>query len=130
MSVGILILSHPGVGTPLLATARKLLGTLPLATEAFEVDWNADADALLPAASAALRKVESGDGVLMLVDLYGATPARLAEKLSRLGSPAHRISGLSLPMLLRAQNYPEQGLDELARTAAAGARTGVVIDDA
>ena len=84
----------------------------------------------MPGASAALRKVDGGDGVLLMVDLYGATPARVAEKLSRLGTPCHRISGLSLPMLLRALNYPEQGLDELARTAAAGARNGVVIDDA
>ena len=74
--------------------------------------------------------MDAGDGVLMLVDLYGATPARIAEKLSRLGTPAQRVSGLSLPMLLRVQNYPEQALEELARTAAAGARNGVVIDDA
>lgn len=130
MSVGILIVSHPGVGAPLLAVARRLLGGLPLATEAFEADWDGDADSLLPAASAALRKVDSGDGVLMLVDLYGATPARLAARLSQLGTPSHRISGLSLPMLLRVQNYPEQELDELCRTAAAGARNGVVVDDA
>ncbi|MFY2762974.1 PTS sugar transporter subunit IIA [Arenimonas sp. MALMAid1274] len=130
MSVGILLLSHQGVGTPLLAAARRLLGALPLATEAFEVDWDAEADGQLPAASAALRKVEGEAGVLILVDLYGATPARVAEKLSRLGTPTHRVSGLSLPMLLRVQNYPEQDLDELARTAAAGARNGVVIDDA
>ncbi len=130
MAVGILILSHPGVGTPLLEVARRLLGGLPLATEAFEVAWDGDTDALLPDASAALRKVDGGDGVLMLVDLYGATPARLAEKLSHLGTPSHRISGLSLPMLLRVHNYPEQDLDELCRTAAAGARNGVVVDDA
>lgn len=130
MSVGILILSHQGVGTPLLAAARRLLGALPLATEVFEAGWEVDADSQLPAASATLRKVDGGDGVLMLVDLYGATPARIAEKLSRLGTPAQRVSGFSLPMLLRVQNYPEQALEELARTAAAGARNGVVIDDA
>jgi len=130
MAVGILIVSHPGVGAPLLAVARRLLGGLPLATEAFEVDWDGDADSLLPAASAALRKVDGGDGVLMLVDLYGATPSRLAEKLAHLGTPSHRISGVSLPMLMRVQNYPEQDLDELCRTAAAGARNGVVVDDA
>ena len=130
MSVGILIVSHEGVGSPLPGAARRLMGTLPLAVEAFDVPWNAEADAVLADASAALRKVDGGDGVLLLVDLYGATPARVAEKLSRLGTPCHRISGVSLPMLLRALNYPEQGLDELARTAAAGARNGVVIDDA
>jgi PTS system ascorbate-specific IIA component len=130
MPVGILMVSHEGVASPLLSAARRLVGALPLAVEAFDVPWDADADGVLAAASAALRKVDGGDGVLLLVDLYGATPARVAEKLSRLGTPCHRISGLSLPMLLRALNYPEQPLDELARTAAAGARNGVVIDDA
>ena len=130
MAVGILLLSHPGIGAPLMAVARRLLGPLPLATEAFEVDWDDEASALLPAASAALRRVDGGDGVLLLVDLYGATPARLAEQLSHLGTPAHRVSGLSLPMLLRVQNYPDQALEELARTAAAGARNGVVVGDA
>ena len=131
MPVGILILSHEGVGAPLLATARRLLGgALPLATEVYEAAWDADAEAQLPRASAAMRKVDRGDGVLMLVDLYGATPSRLAGRLAQLGTPARRVSGVSLPMLLRVQNYPEQPLDELARTAAAGARNGVVIDDA
>lgn len=130
MSVGILLLSHHGVGTPLLAAARRLMGSLPLATEAFDVDWDAGVDEQLPAASAAMRKVDGGDGVLVMVDLYGASPSRLAERLVHLGTPAQRVSGLSLPMLLRAQNYPEQDLDELARTAAAGARNGVVVGDA
>src|SRR5690554_2587918 len=130
MSVGILILSHPGVGQAFSGAARRLLGAFPLATEVYEAVWDEGADEQLPAASAALRKVDGGDGVLLLVDLYGATPSRLAAALSRLGTPARRVSGLSLPMLLRVQNYPEQDLDELARTAAAGARNGVVIDDA
>jgi PTS system ascorbate-specific IIA component len=130
MSVGILLLSHPGVGSAVLAAARGLLGSLPLATEAFEVPWDAKFDDLLAPASAAMRKVDAGDGVLLLTDLYGASPARLADRLVHLGTPAHRVSGLCLPMLLRVQNYPEQGLEELTRTAAAGARNGVVVDDA
>ena len=130
MPVGILLVSHEGVGRATLGAARRLLGTLPLATEAFDADWDRDADAQLPAASAAMRRVDGGDGVLMLVDAYGATPSRVAARLAQLGTPAHRVAGLSLPMLLRVQNYPEQPLDELARTAAAGGRNGVVIDDA
>ena len=91
------MVSHDGVASPLLSAARRLVGALPLAVEAFDVPWDADADGVLAAARAALRKVDGGDGVLLMVDLYGATPARVAEKLSRLGTPCHRISGLSLP---------------------------------
>ena len=85
---------------------------------------------LLPEASAALRRVDSGDGVLVLTDLYGATPSNLAAKVARLGTPVKRVSALSLPMLLRVMNYAELTLDELPAVAAAGARNGVLMDDA
>ena len=129
MTCGILLVTHPGVGTSLLEVATTLLRQLPLKTEAFEVPFDADLDALLPDASAAMRRIEGEDGVLVLTDLYGASPSNLAGKLARLGTPARRVSGLSLPMLLRVMNYPEQGLDQLPATAAAGARNGVIIDD-
>ena len=130
MTCGILLVTHPGVGAPLLDVATRLLRQLPLKAEAFEAPFDADLDALLPLASAALRRVEGEAGVLVLTDLYGASPANLAAKLARLGTPVRRVSALSLPMLLRVMNYPEQGLDQLPATAAAGARNGAIIDDA
>ncbi len=130
MACGILLVTHPGVGTSILAVAGGLLRTLPLKAEAFEVPFDADPDALLPGASAALRRVDGGDGVLVLTDLYGASPSNLAARLARLGTPVRRVAALSLPMLLRVMNYAEQTLDELPATAAAGARNGAIIDDA
>ncbi|WP_313206689.1 PTS fructose IIA subunit family protein [Stenotrophomonas sp.] len=130
MTCGILLVTHPGVGTALLDVATRLLRQLPLKTEAFEVPFDADLDALLPLASAALRRVDGGEGVLILTDLYGASPANLAGRLARLGTPVRRVSALSLPMLLRVMNYPEQGLDQLPATAAAGTRNGAIVDDA
>ncbi|HHA2894985.1 TPA: PTS sugar transporter subunit IIA [Stenotrophomonas maltophilia] len=130
MTCGILLVTHPEVGTALLDVATRLLRQLPLKTEAFEVPFDADLDALLPLASAALRRVDGGDGVLILTDLYGASPANLAGQLARLGTPVRRVSALSLPMLLRVMNYPEQGLDQLPATAAAGTRNGAIVDDA
>ncbi|WWW36813.1 PTS sugar transporter subunit IIA [Stenotrophomonas rhizophila] len=130
MTCGILLVTHPGVGTSLLDVATRLLRHLPLKTEAFEVPFDADLDVLLPLASAALRRVDSGRGVLILTDLYGASPSNLAGQLVRLGTPARRVSALSLPMLLRVMNYPEQGLDQLPATAAAGTRNGAIVDDA
>lgn len=130
MAVGILLITHQGIGSPLIAVATQLLRQLPLRTEAFEVPFDGDPDALLPQASAALRRVDGGAGVLVLTDLYGATPSNLAAKVSRLGTPVRRVSGLSLPMLLRVLNYADLELDELPAIAAAGARNGTIIDDA
>ena len=130
MAVGVLLVTHKGIGTALIGVAAKLLPHLPLKTEAFEVAYDDDPDVVLPAASAALRRVDDGDGVLVLTDLYGATPSNVAARLARLGTPVRRVSAASLPMLLRVMNYAELGLDELPAVAAAGARNGVVHDDA
>jgi len=130
MSVGILLITHEGIGSALLTVATRLLRQLPLRAEAFEVSFDGDPDELLPLASAALRRVDSGQGVLVLTDLYGATPSNLASKLARIGTPVRRVSAVSLPMLLRVMNYSELELDELPAVAAAGARNGVIHDDA
>ena len=130
MACGILLVTHPGIGASLLATATTLMRQLPLRAEAFEVPLDADLETLLPQASSALRRVDSGEGVLVLTDLYGASPSNLAGQLARLGTPVRRVSALSLPMLLRVMNYPEQGLDQLPATAAAGTRNGAIVDDA
>jgi len=130
MAVGILLVTHPGVGSALLDTATRLLGTLPLPVAHFELPFDADLATQLPRASAALKRVMGEDGALLLTDVYGASPARLALQLARIATPCRRVAGLSLPMLLRVMNYGEQGLDELARTAANGGRNGVVLDDA
>ena len=130
MACGILLITHPGIGSALLSVASRLLRQLPLKTEAFEVPFDADLDALLPQASAALRRVDVGDGVLVMTDLYGASPSNLARRVAQLGTPVRRVSSLSLPMLLRVMNYPEQGLQDLPATAAAGTRNGAIIDDA
>ena len=131
MAVGILLVTHSGIGSALVAIASGMLhGNVPLKLEAFEVPFDGDPDALLPQASAALRRVDGGDGVLILTDLYGASPSNLAAKLSRLGTPARRVSALNLPMLMRVMNYAELPLEELPAIAAAGARNGVIHDDA
>lgn len=130
MTCGILLVTHPGIGTALLDVATRLLRQLPLKTEAFEVPFDSDLDVLLPLASAAMRRVDTGAGVLVLTDLYGASPSNLAARLAQLGTPVRRVAALSLPMLLRVMNYPEQGMDQLPATAAAGTRNGAIVDDA
>ena len=91
MSVGVLLITHEGIGHSLVAVAARLLRKLPLACEAFEVPFDADPALLLPQASAALRRVDQGHGVLVLTDLYGASPSNLAARLAQLGTPVRRV---------------------------------------
>lgn len=129
MAVGILLVTHEGIGTALLGVARRLIDPLPLRVDVLEVPFDADIDAVLPLASTALRRVDAGDGVLLMTDLYGASPSNLAARIAQLGTPVRRVSAASLPMLLRVMNYAELGLDELPAIAVAGGRNGVVLDE-
>lgn len=129
MAVGILLITHPGIGSALVDVATRILRQLPLKTEAFELAFDVDVSLALPQASAALRRVDAGEGVLVLTDLYGGSPSNLAAQVARLGTPVRRVSSLNLPMLLRVMNYADLPLDELPAIAAAGARNGVRLDD-
>jgi mannose PTS system EIIA component len=128
MTVGVLLMTHEAMGAALVSAARHVLGRLPLPLEVTEVAASADPDQILRAAAASARELDHGDGVLVLSDLYGATPCNIAKRLPDLGVRMHCVSGLNLPMLLRVLNYPEQSLDELAQTAAYGGRGGIVVD--
>ena len=130
MACGILLITHPGIGHALLQVATGLLKKLPLRIEAFEVSLDANLTQLLPEASAAMCRVDQGDGVLVLTDLYGSSPSNLAHLLAQLGTPTRRVSALSLPMLLRVMNYPDHNLSELPAIAADGTCNGAIIDDA
>ena len=129
MSVGLLLITHLGLGPDLLRAARQVLPVLALKVDALEVPWDQpDPAALKTTARNLLRSLDDGDGVLLLVDLYGSTPANIARALEP-GRQIRRVYGLNLPMLLRVLNYPEQNLDSLAQIARDGGRSGVLGDD-
>lgn len=128
MSVGILLLTHEGTGAGLITTARHILGRIPLPLDALAIPPGSDVEAALHEAAARVRKLDAGVGVLVLVDVYGATPSNIAQRLPTLGLDIRRVSGLNLPMLLRVLNYPEQSLTELAQTAASGGCAGIRVD--
>ncbi|MCK9538385.1 PTS sugar transporter subunit IIA [Dokdonella sp.] len=128
MTVGILLMTHEAMGRALVSAAHHVLGALPLPVDVQEIAPDADPERMLRAAASNARELDRGNGVLVLTDLYGATPCNIARRLPDLGVRMHCVSGLNLPMLLRVLNYPEQSLEELAQTAASGGRGGIVID--
>lgn len=130
MAVGVLLMAHPGFAQALLQAAQHINGVNSLPIVAHDIQTGLDGSAQLIAASTAFRKAEKPSGVLILVDSPGGVADKTAMQLAQFGTAVRRVSGLSLPMLLRVMHYAEQDLDELARTAAAGGRNGVVIDHA
>lgn len=128
MSVGLLLVAHGDMGAELIRVARSLLGELPLAIEAVSMPNDCDSGAALELARQLVAQLDQGDGVLILTDLYGATPSNICGRLETLGDHTRRVSGLNLPMLVRVFNYADQPLAELAQTALSGGRSGIVVD--
>jgi PTS system ascorbate-specific IIA component len=120
------LLTHEAMGDALIATARRILDRLPLPVQALAIPPGSDVEAALLDAAARVRQLDSGEGVLVLTDVFGATPSNVAERLPGMGLDIRRVSGLNLPMLLRVFNYAEQPLVELAQTASQGGRAGIV----
>lgn len=124
MSVGVLIISHDGIGPALLGTATLMLNDCPLQTKLLTVSRDCDPDQLAEDAIEQLDALDSGDGVLVLTDLYGSTPCNIAQRLA----PQHHIqvvSGLNLSMLIRVFNYPQLTLEELSENAISGGKDGI-----
>jgi PTS system ascorbate-specific IIA component len=126
MSVGILIITHDDIGKALLESAHTALGQAPLPTRTVSASRDCDPDELLNSARQVLLSLDSGAGVLVLTDLFGATPSNMAERLLHNTSAAIRIvTGLNLPMLIRVLNYPTLDLNALTAKAVSGGKDGV-----
>ena len=64
-------------------------------------------------------------GVLVLTDIYGATPSNIAMKLIQPGR-VEGVAGVNLPMLIRALTYRDEPLDSVLDKAVSGAIEGVM----
>jgi len=125
MSVGLLLITHNDLGSALLDTATKMLGQCPLPARTMAVTERADPDLLRARALQLLGELNQGQGVLVLTDMFGSTPANVATAVSREGEVAV-VAGINLPMLVRVLNYPRLELPALVEKALSGGRDGVI----
>jgi PTS system ascorbate-specific IIA component len=102
-----------------------VLGKRPLRVRQVGVTVHDDPEAILPQAQDLVRQLDEGDGVLVLTDIYGATPGNIALRLIKPGS-VEGIAGVNLPMLIRALTYREEDLATVVEKALSGGHEGVV----
>ena len=124
MSVGVLIISHDGIGPAILGTATLMLDDCPLQTKLLTTSRDCDPDQLTEDAIEQVEALNTGEGVLVLTDLYGSTPYNIAQKLTS-QRHVHVVSGLNLSMLIRVFNYPKLTLEELSEKAVTGGKDGI-----
>ena len=78
MSVGVLLITHPGIGTSMLHSARRIIAHCPLQTMCIEVPVDASPERTRDTAAKLIAQLDQGEGVLILTDLFGATPNNIA----------------------------------------------------
>src|SRR6478736_9187754 len=119
--IGILLVSHGAFGEALIHSASHVLGKRPVYLRQLGVTVHDEPEATLPVAEDLIRFLDQGAGVLVLTDIYGATPSNIATRLLRPGR-VEGIAGVNLPMLIRALNYREEcDLPALVEKAISGA---------
>jgi mannose PTS system EIIA component len=123
--VGILIVSHGAFGESLIHSASHVLGKRPLYLRQLGVTVHDDPEAILPVGEDLIRFLDQGQGVLVLSDIYGATPSNIAVKLLKPGKVVG-VAGVNLPMLIRALTYRDEPLESVLDKAISGATEGVM----
>ena len=118
--IGIVLITHLSLGESLLQCACHVMGRRPEQLMQLGLSGQDNPLALLPLAQSYVSLCDSGEGVLLLTDLPGASPANLCRMLHQPGS-VEIISGVSLPMLVRALSYREQGFELLTERVLAAA---------
>ena len=123
--IGIFLVTHATYGESLIQCACHVLNKRPPQIAQIGIAAQDDPLDALPMAQQLLRLVDSGKGVLIMTDIFGATPANLATKLLKPGR-VEGIAGVNLPMLLRALTYRDRDMETLIAKAVAGGRDGVL----
>ncbi len=127
MSVGILLVTHENIGAQLMTVCDAICKQQKTAVSLVSVPADLRPELLGKYADmirTAMITQDSDDGLLVLTDVYGATPDNLARYFST-ECNARVVSGINLPMLLRVLNYADQSLEQLCETALTGGIKGV-----
>ncbi|NMF99700.1 PTS fructose transporter subunit IIA [Aromatoleum toluolicum] len=123
--IGIFLITHGTLGEALIQCACHVLNKRPDNVVQLGLSGQDDPLDILPEARRLLATVDKGHGVVILTDIYGATPANVARKLLDPGR-VEGIAGVNLPMLLRVLTYRERDMNTLVERAITGGCEGVL----
>ncbi|MDO8279321.1 MAG: PTS fructose transporter subunit IIA [Burkholderiaceae bacterium] len=128
MNNSILIIAHAPLANALRQCALHVFPDCADSVAALDVQPNVSPDETLAAARIASTQLESAGpvtGILVLADIFGATPCNVAQKLVD-GVFSRLITGVNLPMLLRTLSYRHESLEALVARAVVGGTQGVM----
>jgi mannose PTS system EIIA component len=123
--IGVLIPTHGNLGSELIKAAELIRGSMK-GIIPISVDQTNGVEDLKKEISTAIKKLDQGQGVLILTDLFGGTPSNISLSFMKVGK-VEVITGVNLPMLLKlpdiregmslkefAQNIKEYGIKNIS----------------
>ncbi len=126
--VGLIIATHGQLAAELLRTAESIVGQVPCAT-AVSVDSATSVEEARARLATAIHRVGTdGEGVLVLTDMFGGTPANLA--LTFLDEQVEVVTGVNLPMLMKLANARGNGLAAAAELATSQGQKNITLASA
>jgi PTS system mannose-specific IIA component len=123
--ISILIITHGELGKSLIECATHVLGDKPLFLESLSIENDCTHESMFRQISERINLLDQGDGVLILTDIFGATPCNIITKIIKPGKVS-AIAGVNLSMLIRTINYRNEPFDSLISKAIQGAQDGII----
>lgn len=121
---GILIVAHAPLASALRQCVLHVFPDSANTVLALDVQPNVPPEETLTQARMLVQQTGMPQ-TLVLTDIFGATPCNVAQKLVN-GVSARLITGVNLPMLLRAVSYRHESLEALVSRAMVGGSQGVM----
>ncbi|WP_274572681.1 PTS sugar transporter subunit IIA [Neisseria leonii] len=111
--IGLIIVTHETVGEAYRKLANHFFSGMGMAkTALLGISPDEDHDDVIGRIQESIRELDCPDGVLVLADIFGATPCNAARKLVVPGKVA-MLTGLNAPMMVKAVQYHTQTDDLL-----------------
>lgn len=123
--ISILLITHGELGKSLIECATHVLGDKPLFLESLSIENDCTHESMFKQISEKINLLDQGDGVLILTDIFGATPCNIITKIIKPGKVS-AIAGVNLSMLIRTISYRNESFDSLISKAIQGAQDGII----
>lgn len=128
--IGLLIMTHETLGQAYAQVAAHFFGSVPQNVRILSVRSADQPETLAQQAGQLVDELHAHDGVLLLTDIFGATPCNTAQKLIR-NDKTLMLTGLNAPMMVKAMHYADKVADvrQLAEEVRQAAINGIMIVD-
>jgi len=128
MNVGIILVTHRQIGQHMLEIASIIFAQELENCSYYGVIEDEPPDEIFAKLQELRDSLDCSGGLVILTDLYGATPYNVARRLMQDSADATLISGINLPMVIKLFNLQYQNRSQLAESLAANGRMGILIE--